>query len=79
MKFLPFFALLLCSCVTTQKPVHHTAVTAPTQTSITRAAEASHEAQAASERSSVHIKALRTSAQRISDEAGKAIRLLDHP
>jgi len=93
MKFTPLFAILLCSCVTTSKPSAHVAVTAPVRTSVTRAAEASHEArvaseqssihiresQAASERSSAHIKVFKSDAERIDYKASRALRILDHP
>jgi len=93
MKSLPLFALLFCSCVTTNKPAAHFAVTAPTRTSVTRAAEAAHEAQVASERSSVHIresqaaserssahiKVFKSDAERIDYKASRALRILDHP
>jgi curli biogenesis system outer membrane secretion channel CsgG len=72
------FCLLLCACKTIEKP-SHLAVTASAQTSVTRAATASHEAQAASERSSVHIRAFKTDAERIDYKAGRALRILDHP
>lgn len=77
-------AICLSACKTTEP--EHVAVTASARSSITSAATATHEAQAASERSSAHIKAIKTAtqsfrsdAERIHSDAKEIIRILDHP
>jgi len=79
MKYLLLFTHLLllgCTHVTSKQ---HQSVTAPTRTSVTQAADATAEASKASQRSSEHIKAFKTDAERIDYKAGRALRILDHP
>jgi len=79
MKYLLLSAsFLLIGCVHSASKQHQS-VTTPARTSVNQAADATQEASKASQRSSEHIKAFRSDAERIDYKASRALRILDHP